>query len=293
MMKVLIFGVSGQDGHYLSGFLQKKKIEVIGVSRSHGGGGKGDVADHDFVEMIIKLHRPNYIFHFAANSTTNHSALFENHETISTGTLNILESVQLHCPATKVFLSGSAMQFKNEGLPIDENTPFEGSSPYSVARIQSVYAARYYRSVFNLQVYVGYFFNHDSPLRSERHVNQKIVNAVNRIAQGSVEKLELGNIDVRKEFNFAGDIVEAVWKLVNQNNIFEVVIGSGKAYSIQEWVEYCFNKIDRNWEDYVVINNGFLAEYEVLVSDPQLLKSIGWEPKVSFYGLADMMMETQ
>src|SRR5277367_2342099 len=108
------------------------------------------------------------------------------------------------------------MQFKNEGLPIDELTPFEASSPYSVSRIQSVYAARYYRSVFGLEVYTGYFFNHDSPLRAENHVNQKIAAAVKRIGAGSNEKLYLGNINVRKEFNYAGELVEAVWILVNQ-----------------------------------------------------------------------------
>ncbi len=289
-MKALIFGISGQDGHYLSELLRNKNIEVIGVSRSHGDS-KGDVADYSFVESIIKHHRPNYIFHFAANSTTHHSALFDNHKAISTGTLNILECVRLHCPTVRVFLSGSAMQFKNEGIPIDEQTPFEASSPYSVARIQSVYAGRYYRSAFGLKVYVGYFFNHDSPLRSEKHVNQKIVSSVKRIANGSTEKLELGNIDVKKEFNYAGDVVEAVWTLINQETVFEAIIGSGEAHSIKEWVEYCFKKINRNWEDYVIIYHDFTPDYKILVSNPELIRSIGWQPKVDFYKLADIMME--
>ncbi len=291
-MKAIIFGVNGQDGHYLSELLINKKIDVAGVSRSHGDL-KGDVADYSFVEHIIKSHQPDYIFHFAANSTTAHSALFENHNTISTGTLNILECVRLHCPAAKVFLSGSAMQFKNEGLPINEQTPFEANSPYSVSRIQSVYAGRYYRSTFDLQVYVGYFFNHDSPLRSERHVNQKIVNSVKRIANGSTEKLILGNIDVKKEFNYAGDMVEAVWTLVNQDTVFEAIIGSGIAHSICEWVEYCFKKVNKNWEEHVIIDHDFIPDYDILVSNPELIRSIGWKQKVDFYKLADMMMETQ
>ena len=292
-MKALIFGISGQDGYYLSELLQTINIKVLGVSRSQGDWIKGDVADFAFVEALIKTHQPNYIFHFAANSTTRHSALFDNHKAISTGTLNILECVRLHCPASKVFLSGSAMQFKNEGLPIDEQTPFEASSPYSIARIQSVYAGRYYRSAFGLKVYVGYFFNHDSSLRSERHVNQKIVCSVKRIANGSTEKLEFGNIDVKKEFNYAGDVVEAVWTLINQDTVFEAIIGSGDAHSIQEWVEYCFKKINRNWEDYVMINHDFIPDYKILVSNPELIRSIGWQPKVDFYKLADIMMETQ
>jgi GDPmannose 4,6-dehydratase len=183
------------------------------------------------------------------------------------------------------------MQFRNDGIPIDENSPFEANSPYSVARIHSVYAGRYYRNAFGIKVYIGYFFNHDSPLRTDRHVNMKIVLAAKRIARGEKEKLVLGNIDVKKEFNYAGDIVNAIWMLINQNTIFEAVIGSGKIYSIREWLEYCFTRINRDWKDYVVIKEDFIPEYEILVSNPALIKSIGWNPEVSFYQLADLMME--
>ena len=289
-MNCLIFGVNGQDGYFLSELLLKRNIDVIGVSPFKDNWIKGDVADFEFVEALIKNHQPNYIFHFAANSTTRHDALFDNHKAISTGTLNILESVRLHCPSSRVFLTGSAMQFKNEGLPIDEHTPFEASSPYSVARIQSVYAGRYYHDTFGMQVYVGYFFNHDSQLRTERHVNMKIAMAVRRISRGSKEKLELGNIYVQKEFNYAGDVVEAVWMLVNQDIVFETIIGSGKAYSIKDWLEYCFKKIDKNWQDFVEIKQEFVPEYKILISNPALIKSIGWQPKVDFYQMADLMV---
>lgn len=285
----LIFGASGQDGFYLNELLQKQGLIIIKISRN-GNDIKGDVSDYGFVETLIKLHQPNYVFHFAANSTTRHNALFENHASISTGTINILECMRLYCPTAKVFLSGSAMQFKNEGLPINEETPFEASSPYSVARIQSVYAARYYRNAFGLKVYVGYFFNHDSPLRTEQHVNQKIAKAAKRIAEGSQEKLTLGNIEVLKEFNYAGDIVEAVWKLINQENIFEAVIGSGKVYKIKDWLVYCFSKMNLNWNDFVIIEQVFVPEYKVLVSNPQLIMSLGWQPEVDFYQLANMML---
>jgi|SaaInlStandDraft_2_1057019.scaffolds.fasta_scaffold12752_3 GDPmannose 4,6-dehydratase len=291
-LKALIIGVNGQDGFYLSELLRKKGITVIGLSRSDAEI-TGSVSDISLIENLIINHQPQYIFHLAANSTTRHVALFENHETISTGTLNILESVRLHCSQAKVFLSGSAMQFKNEGLPIDELTSFEASSPYSIARIQSVYAARYYRQKFGLNVYVGYFFNHDSPLRSEQHVNQKIIRAVQRIANGSNESLQLGNIDVKKEFSFAGDIAEAIWLLINQNEIHEAVIGSGKAYSILEWAEYCFKTVNLNYEDYIVAQNGFIAEYDKLVSNPKVIMDMGWEPKLCFHQLADLMMKNK
>lgn len=292
-MKALIFGINGQDGHYLNELLINDNIEVVGVSPFKDKWIMGNVGNYSFVEDLIKKHQPEYIFHFAAISTTQHYALFDNHNAISTGTLNILECVKNHCPKSRVFLSGSAMQFKNESLPIDEKSPFDATSPYSVARIQSVYAGRYYRNAFGVKVYTGYFFNHDSPLRTEQHVNKKITASVVRIRNGSNEKLELGNIDVRKEFNFAGDIVEAVWLLVNQNKIFEAVIGSGKTYIIKDWVEYCFERINKNWQDFVFVKQDFVPEYKVLVSNPQLIKSLGWKPKVNFYQLADMMMYHQ
>ena len=202
----------------------------------------------------------------------------------------MLESVRLYSPFTKVFISGRALQFRNTGQPISEKAEFEASSPYAVARIQSVYAARYFREKYDIKAYVGYFFNHDSPLRSERHLNKKIVNAIHSIVSGKESVLELGSIDVSKEFNFAGDVVEAVWMLVNQEHVFEAVIGSGKAYTIREWVDICLKLANINWHDYVVTKNNYLPEYNILVSDPSLIKSIGWSPRVNIYQLAELMM---
>lgn len=289
-MIALIFGVNGQDGFYLSELLREKHIEVVGVSRS-GGDIRGDVGEYDLVERLVKECKPDYIFHFAANSTTHHSSLFENHHAISTGSLNILESTRLHCLSARVFLPGSAVQFANRGLPIDETTPFEANNPYAVARIQSIYAGRYYRAKFGIRVYVGYFFHHDSPMRAERHVNQKIAAAARRIAAGSAEKLIIGDLGTKKEFSFAGDVVEAAWLLVNQDAVFECVIGSGKAYRIEDWLIACFSRIGKRWQEHVEVESGFQPEYRVLVSDPNLIKSIGWNPRVDFEKLADMMME--
>jgi GDPmannose 4,6-dehydratase len=292
-MKAVIFGINGQDGFYLYKLLNQQTIKVIGVSRTPNDNVKqGDIKDFSFVELLIKTEQPDYIFNLAANSTTQHSALFENHETISTGTLNILESVYKHSKHSKVFLSGSAVQFENNGLPIDENTPFAPLSPYAVSRIQSVYAGRYYRNL-GLQVYIGYFFNHDSPLRTERHVNQKIAMAANRVANGSKEKIEIGNINVQKEYNFAGDMMQAIWLLVNQNRIFEAVIGSGKAFTIRDWINACFNIIHKDWNEYVIEKNNFIPEYNILISNPTIIKSIGYSPKVDLNGLAKMMINTK
>lgn len=288
-MKALIFGVSGQDGYYLSQRLARENIEVIGISRSSGDV-IGDVADFDFVDNLVQVHAPEYIFHLAALSSTKHAAMFENHSAICTGTLNILEAARTRAPRSKIFLTGSAMQFVNDGSAICESSPFSASSAYAVARIQSVYAARYFREHFSLSVYVGYLFNHDSVRRDSRHVNQFIVDGVKAISRGEQQFLELGDLSVEKEFNHAVDIVEAIWLLVNQNQYHELVIGSGLAYSIEDWVAYCFAKHQLDWRVHVKKKPGFKSEYKRLVSNNALLRSIGWQPKTPFKGLADIML---
>ncbi|MBK9328463.1 MAG: GDP-mannose 4,6-dehydratase [Sphingobacteriales bacterium] len=287
-MKAIIFGANGQDGYYLKLFLESNQVEVTGVSRT-GDYLRTNIAGYQEVAELITRHKPDYIFHLAANSTTRHEALFENHETISSGTLNILEAVKNFAPATRVFISGSGLQFVNQDKPIKETDPFEARDPYSVSRIQSVYAARYYRRL-GIKTYVGYFFNHDSPRRSERHMAKKIAEAAKRIAAGSKEKLEIGDSSVVKEWTFAGDVVKGIYALVSQDTVFEANIGSGAGYSIQEWLEVCFRKIGKDWKDYVILKNDFTPEYKQLVSDSSLIFSLGWKPEVTFEQLADRML---
>jgi GDPmannose 4,6-dehydratase len=282
----IIFGVNGQDGFYLSMLLQKLEYTIIGISRN---GSNTDLTNFESVGELVKNNTPDYIFHLAANSTTRHDALFENHATISTGTFNILEAVKIYSPKTKVFISGSGLQFVNTEKPIKESDNFEARDPYSVSRIQSVYAARYYRKL-GLQVYVGYFFNHDSPRRTERHMAKKISEAVKRIANGSDEKLEIGDIGVIKEWTFAGDIVEGILTLVLQDNIYEANISSGLGYSIEQWLNVCFECVGKKWQDHVILKNDFSPEYKILVSDPSIITSLGWSPKVSLNEMAKMMM---
>ena len=157
-MTAIIFGANGQDGYYLNQLLLQQQCVVVAVSRN-GDFLHTDLSNYIEVSELIKQHKPDYIFHLAANSTTRHDAMFENHATISTGTLNILEAVKNYSSHTKVFISGSGLQFKNENRPIKETDEFEARDAYSVSRIQSVYAARYFGSL-GLKAYVGYFFNH-------------------------------------------------------------------------------------------------------------------------------------
>jgi GDPmannose 4,6-dehydratase len=288
-MTALIFGANGQDGYYLNRLLLENRIDVIGISRT-GDFLRVDMTDFVQVKQIIAEHQPAYIFHLAANSTTAHYALFENHDAISTGTINILEAVKQESPHTKVFLSGSGLQFINKSTPIKETDEFWASSAYSVSRIHAVYAARYYRT-FGLQIYVGYLFNHESPRRTGRHVSKMIADGVKRIRSGSNEKIEIGDVTVMKEWTYAGDIVNAIFTLVNQDQIYEAVIGSGKAYSIEDYLDKCFTAIGKHWKHHVILKENFKKDYTQLISDPSTILSMGWQPQVSFEELVQMMIK--
>jgi GDPmannose 4,6-dehydratase len=273
----LIFGANGQDGPYLLEALQEKGVETVGVSRS-GPWKHADVSAREDVERLVREVRPDYVFQLAANSTTRHDATFENHG-----------AVRLHCPTARVFIPGSGLQFRNTGAPIDEDAPFEASSPYSVARIHSVYAARYYRKL-GIRAYVGYLFHHDSPRRGPRHVGMLVASAARRIGAGSQEVLELADVSVVKEWTFAGDVARAMVTLVQQDQVSEVVIGSGEGHSIAEWAARCFGAVGRDWQDHVRSPLGKTSETPALVSRPARMESLGWRPRVTFEQLALMMM---
>lgn len=290
MQSIVIFGANSQDGYYLADLYRRRGCNVLGISRT-GDWQRGDVASYEFVEEVVRSHRPDAIFNFAAKSTTHHEALFENHKTIGTGTINILEAVYRYCPMCKVFITGSGLQFVNKGLAIHETDPFDANSAYSVERIHSVYSARYYRTL-GLRVYVGYLFHHESPLRRPRHVSQKIVQAVKRIAAGSDEKLELGDISVEKEWTYAGDITAGMSVLVEQEQVYEAVIGSGETHTIEDWLNICFASVSMDWTEHVVIRSGFTTEYKRLFSKPETIHSLGWSPKVGFADLAKLMLQS-
>jgi GDPmannose 4,6-dehydratase len=286
---VLIFGVSGQDGHYLSQLCVREGYEVIGVSRSESSV-IGDVANRSFVETLIKKHLPAFIFHLAARSSTRHDATFENHATIATGTLNILESVYLFSPETRVFLAGSGLQFVNRGYPICENTSFGESSSYAVMRNYSATLARYFRGL-GILVYFGYLFHHESPRRKLGHLSKIIADGARRAMQGERISIEIGDLSVEKEWTFAGDTVSAIWLFVNQRTIFEINIGSGIAYSVADWANACFLAVGKDWREFVVQSQmPFRPEYQRLICDPSRIKSLGWSPKVALEKLSEMMV---
>jgi GDPmannose 4,6-dehydratase len=283
-MTALVFGANGQDGYYLGRLLENQGVLVTNFGRQ-----EGVLPEFVKIERLINAQRPDYVFHLAAKSSTRHEHLFENHETIATGTLSILEAVYRSSPHTKVFLSGSGLQFVNRNGPIKETDEFEARNAYSIARIQSVYAARYFRTL-GVKAYVGYFFHHESPFRKSSHVSKMVSSAVHQIAQGTLSNIKIGSLGVRKEWTFAGDVVEAIWKLVNQERIYEACIGSGEPHSIQEWVAACFAEVGLDWKKHVEQDVGFVPEYDLLVSDPTVIRSLGWSPKVGFFDLVKMFM---
>lgn len=290
-MKAVIFGINSQDGFFLSDILKQQNTEVTGVSRSEGNWIKGSVADKDFIFRLVKELRPDYIFHLAASSTTKHLALFENNDSIANGTLYLLEAVREYAPHAKVFITGSGLQFINQGKPIKETDEFDAGSAYSMSRIQSVYAARYYRSL-GIRTYVGYLFHHESPLRKGNHISKYIAEAAKAIRNGIDRKIEIGDTSVKKEWAYAEDIAEGIFTLVSQENVAEAVIGTGLAYSIGDWLAECFGLIGKDWKDFVLLkDDGFKAEYPMLVSDPSTMNSIGWKAKTSFPMLAKIMMQ--
>ena len=288
-MNAIVFGINGQDGYYLRSILKDAGFTVIGVSRSGGNNIIGDVSDKEFVKNLIITHQPQYIFHLAANSTISHDVVFENHQTISDGTIYILEYVKQFSKHTKIFLSGSALQFVNNGNLIKETDPFIGNNIYSVERIYSVYAGRYFRNL-GIKVYVGYFFHHDSPFRSDRHLSMKIIKTGIRIKNGSKEFLEIGNPDIVKEFNHAHDLMQAAWCLVTQDEVFEAVLGSGVGYRIRDWIDICFEKIGIDKNHHVRLIQSYNNDFLAMVSNPETIRSLGWKPVRDIYHLANDMI---
>lgn len=284
----LVFGGSGQDGYYLGERLSRYGITVIKISRTSGDV-LGDVSNYSLVAELVERHRPKYIFHFAAISTTHHEEILHNYDAIVIGTCNILEAVKRFSPLTRVLIVGSGLQFVNTGAPISEFDPFCSGNAYSLTRNSATECARYYRSL-GISVYLGYLFHHESPLRKSSHVSKKISLAAQRIAAGSSEKLEIGNATVKKEWAFAGDIAEGMITLISQNCVFEATIGTGVGYTIEDWLVACFSIVGLNWQDHVIFSSNFLPEYANLVSNPKTIFSLGWHPTTSFEALANMMM---
>lgn len=288
MRSAIIFGASGQDGFYLSKLLENLEINVHGTSSAHNNKFTYvDLAAFPVVKKFISDITPDYIFFLSAISSTTHDSGIINHDIISTGTINILEACRQIDFMGKIFIAGSAFQYKPSFKPLSEKSPLDYKTLYACSRNYSTNVSRYYRKNFKLKIYNGFLFHHDSPKRGKNHLSSKIIN----VAINKGEYLKIDDIDYLKEFNHAKDIVNAIWLLVSQNEFFESNIGSGIAYSIKDFIFKVFEYVNSDWEKYIVSNENFKKDEKYYISNPSIIKSLGWSPKYDFQSLMIDMIE--
>ncbi len=238
-MKAIIFGANGQDGYYLSQILKREGVEVIAFGRK-----ECDVGVQGYVCHQIAQHKPDYIFQLAATSTTSHDALWSNHKSIVDGSVNILDAVKRFCPKAKVWLAGSILQLTRVGSGTIFSMLPGNASAYAAQRNASVAYARYYRSI-GIDAYVGYLSYHDSPRRGPNHLAKRIAMEAIEVGMGPKAYMTLRDPLDEKEFNYAGDMMEAVWAQVNSPH-YEAVLGSGVAHTIWDYARACMKAVSPN-----------------------------------------------
>jgi GDPmannose 4,6-dehydratase len=318
----LITGVTGQDGSYLAEFLLKRGDEVHGVVRrtssfatgridhlhrgyGPGAGGLqlhyGDLGDGTGLRRIVEQVRPDEVYNLAAQSHVRIS--FDQPEytadVVGLGVLRLLETLrdhnQRHGRAARLYQAGSSEMFgKVAEIPQRETTPFHPRSPYACAKVYAHLQTVNYREAYGLFACNGILFNHESPRRGENFVTRKITRSATRIKVGLQEKLALGNLEARRDWGFAGDYVEAMWMMLQQERADDYVIATGETHSVQEFLEVVFDRLKLDSKKYVEIDPRFFrpAEVDVLTGDySKARKVLGWEPRVKFAELAAMMVD--
>jgi len=282
----LICGVSGQDGAYLAQLLLQKGYEVWGTSRdaqmsSFGSLYKLKIADqvktlsmslNDFrsVLKVISDLQPCEIYNLAGQSSVSLSfdQPIEAFESIVRGTVNLLEAIRIANPKIRFYNAGSSECFGDTGQNLaNENTVFCPASPYAIAKAAATWQVSLYRKAYGLFAATGILFNHESPLRQERFVTRKIVAAVCRIAKGSNEILELGNLNVRRDWGWAPEYVEAMWLILSNNNPEDFIIATGTTLSLRDFIRISFDVVDLDWRKHVLINQNLIRP-----SDPIEIK---------------------
>jgi GDPmannose 4,6-dehydratase len=257
------------------------------------------LALNDFrsVLQVLKKIEPDEIYNLAGQSSVGLSfeQPVETLESVATGTLNLLEAIRFIEKPIKIYNAGSSECFGDIGdRAADEETPFRPRSPYAVAKATSFWEVANYREAYGIFACSGILFNHESPLRPERFVTQKIVSAACRIARGSKEKLNLGNISVQRDWGWAPEYVEAMHLMLQQQEPDDYVIATGQSYSLQDLVIEAFNCVGLNWQDFVVSDSSLLRPTELAVSkgNPAKAKSkLGWQAKYKMQDVVKMMVE--
>lgn len=317
MKKVLITGITGQDGSYLAELLLKKGYHVWGLVRRsssfHTGRIEhlykdphekpklrliyGDLTDGGSLSNIINDVKPDEVYNLGAQSHVRVSfdTPIYTVNTDALGTLRLLEAIRSSSKPPKFYqASSSEMYGKVAEMPQTEKTPFYPRSPYGCAKVYSFWQTVNYREAYGLFACNGILFNHESPRRGETFVTRKITRAATRIKLGLQEKLYLGNLDAKRDWGFAGDFVEAMWLVLQQDKPDDYVIATGEMHSVREFLDEVFGNLDMDWQKYVEIDPRYFrpAEVDILLGDSsKARKVLNWQPKVTFKALAKMMTD--
>lgn len=312
--RALIFGVSGQDGAYLSKFLLRKGYEVYGTSRDAQASSftglrllriksrvtVASVALHDFRSVLQTLKKvmPDEVYNLAGQSSVGLSfeQPVETLESIGVGTLNVLEAIRFTGTPIKFYSAGSSECFGDTGSPADEATPFRPRSPYAVAKASAFWEVANYREAYGLFACTGILFNHESPLRPERFVTRKIVAAAKRIADGNHEKLELGNISIERDWGWAPDYVKAMWLMLQQEKADDFVISTGQTRTLQEFVELAFRYAGLEWQRHVRIDKNLFRPTDLSrgAGNPgKAWRILGWRATHNLDRVVRLMMDAE
>jgi GDPmannose 4,6-dehydratase len=309
--KAFITGITGQDGSYLAELLLEKGYEVHGLVRRSSSFNTwridrvrdhlilhyGDLVDQNSLVRTLEAVGPDEIYNLAAQSHVKVS--FEMPEytgnVTALGVLRMLDAIrELELPA-RVYQAGSSEMFGLvQETPQSEKTPFHPRSPYGVAKVFGHWAAVNYREGYGLHVSNGILFNHESPRRGENFVTRKITMGLAAIKRGTEREIHLGNLDAKRDWGFAGDYVDAMWRMLQQEEPDDYVIATGETHSVREFLEEAFSYQGLDWEKHVVVDPKYFrpAEVDLLLGDPTKARTkLGWKPKVDFKQLVRLMVD--
>ncbi|MFH1241188.1 MAG: GDP-mannose 4,6-dehydratase [Pseudomonadota bacterium] len=311
----LILGISGQDGTYLAKFLLGKGYSVVGTSRDAQMSSFANltrlgireqvnvesVSLNDFrsVLQVLKKVMPDEVYNLAGQSSVGLSfdQPVETFESVSVGTLNLLEAIRFLDMPIRLYNACSSECFGNtDGQPADESTPFRPRSPYAVAKAAAFWQTDNYREAYDLFACSGLLFNHESPLRPKRFVTRKIVSTACRIASGSKETLELGNIAVQRDWGWAPKYVEAMWLMLQQEGPGDYVIATGETNRLEDFVDAVFSHLGLNWKDHVKTNQRLFRPTDILsvkANPAKAARELGWKAEYRMRDVARMMVDAE
>lgn len=311
MPTALITGITGQDGSYLAEFLLEKSYQVVGMVRRSSTVTferiehiqdeitleQGDLHDQSSLVDVIERYQPDEVYNLAAQSfvPTSWNQPVLTGEVTAMGVTRILEAIRQVKPDARYYQASSSEMFgRVVETPQNEKTPFYPRSPYGVAKVYGHWITVNYRESHNLFAVSGILFNHESPRRGLEFVTRKVSYNAARIKLGLGDRLPLGNLEAQRDWGFAGDYVQAVWMMLQQEEPEDYVIGTGQTHTVRRLCELAFDHLDLDYEEYVVEDERFYrpAEVDLLLADPRKAHAkLGWEPSVDFEGLVEMMVE--